>query len=237
MAPRKKIPQMSDNIAELLGIPQKRPATQDEKDKLTAEFNAFIEYYWNQMNRAPSMERLKTEFQQMSEAAIKASLKIALLKLQAKGYGILTRTYLSPEQIAVANSMCNMADRRSNKKKLDDFGISPATYANWCKDPTYANYIREQTEKLLGNSIGMVHLALIEAATQGDVSAMKLFYEITGRHTQGQQQTINVQQALVQVIESVQKHVHDPKLLQAIANDIQTTGGVLQGELLKGGED
>jgi hypothetical protein len=40
---------------------------------------------------------------------------------------------------------------------------------------------------------------------------------------------------LVHVIEAVQKHVQDPKILQAIAADIQTaTGsitGVVQGEI------
>lgn len=201
-----------------------------------ANFNAFVEYYFNQVGKLPSIVRLKGEFPKVSEAKLKTDLRIAGLKLEAKGYGLSNREYLSPEQLAVANSMLNLADRRSNRKKLDDFGISAAVYANWKKDPIYNAYLRQRSESMLGDAVSDVHLALIEAASNGDVSAMKLFYEITGRHTAGSQQDVNVKTMLVTVIESVQKHVQDPALLQAIAADLQSaSGGAIQGELMKGG--
>lgn len=234
MAARKP-PRMGDNIYELLGVSQKKPVTQEEIDEHTREFNAFIEHYWNQLNKPPSMDRMRAEYPKIPEAQLKASLKVALIKLEAKGYNVLAKTYLSPEQMAVVNSLLNLADKRSNSKKLEACGVSPATFANWKKDPIFLNYWRERAESLLGNSIGDVHIALIEAATAGDVGAIKLFYEITGRHVPGQQQAINVQATLVRAIEAIQKHVTDPAVLLAIANEIQDSN-LVRGELIRGGE-
>jgi hypothetical protein len=201
----------------------------------TADFNAFVEHFFNQMGKLPSQERIRLEFPKMPARDVKTNISIAAVKLTAKGYNVTRREYLSPEQIAVANSLMNLEDKRSRSKKLQDFGVSTATFGNWKKDPAFNAYLRERGEALLGNSIGEVHLALIDAASSGDVSAMKLFYEITGRHTPGSRQDINVQAMLVQVIEAVQKHVSDPKILQAIATEIQeNTGGmIIRGELEK----
>src|SRR3569623_780779 len=231
----RKAPRKVVNIQELLGIVPKRPATQEEISEHTANFNAFIEYYWNQLNKPPSMDRLKAEYPKIPEAQLKASLKVALIKMEAKGYNVLAKSYLSAEQMAVVNSLLNLADKRSNTKKLQACGVAPATLANWKKDPVFLNYWRERAETLLGNSIGDVHLALIESATAGDVSAIKLFYEITGRHTPGQQQAVNVQATLIRAIEAIQKHVTDPKILLAIANEIQDAG-IIKGELMRGGD-
>lgn len=217
-----------------MGEVEARPERELKRAKVVADFNAFVEHFFNQMEKLPSIERLKVEFPTIPARQLKTDLQIATAKLTAKGYNISRRSFLSPEQLAVANSILNLQDQRSVSKKLADFGVSAATYGNWKKDPSFNAYLRERSEALLGNSIGEVHLALIDAARNGDVSAMKLFYEITGRHTPGSRQDINVQSMLVLVIEAVQKHVTDPKVLQAIASEIQdATGGtaVIQGEL------
>lgn len=227
--PAQRVPKIGDGMNER-GLLAVRKLSIEER---VADFNAFIEHYFNQVGKLPSMVRLKAEFPKAGEAKLKADLRIAAVMLEAKGYGIAQRQYLSPEQIAVANSMLNLADRRSNTKKLNDFGISSAVYANWKKDPAYINYIRQRSEAMLGEAVPDVHLALIESATNGDIAAIKLFYEITGRHTPGSQQNVNVQSVLLSVIESVQRHVKDPVVLQAIAGDLQIETGerTISGEL------
>lgn len=212
--------------------------TPDElRAKDAAELNAFVEFYFNQMDTLPSLDRLKVEFPRIPKTDLKSRLQIAAVKLNAKGYNLSNREWLTPEQLAVANSILNLADKRSLTKKLQDFGVSAATFGNWKKNPSFNAYLRERSEDALGAAISDVHLALIDAATNGDISAIKLFYEITGRHTPGSRQDVNVQAMLVHVIEAVQKHVSDPKILQAIASDIQqATGsitGVVQGEIEK----
>lgn len=211
-----------------------QPKTREEKKiAATADFNGFIETYVNRMGKLPSVALVKTEFPEVTLNRIEADLKIAAIKLNAKGYQLQNKDYLSPEQLAVANSILNLADKRSITKKLQDFSVSPAKYGNWKKDPSFNAYLRERSEQLLGDSIADVHLALIDAATSGDIQAIKLVYDITGRHTQNSKQEVNVQMMLVGVIEAVQQHVRDPELLKAIANSIQETTGssVIKGEI------
>jgi len=119
--------------------------------------------------------------------------------------------------------LLNLDDRRSQKKKMDDLQVSPAMFANWKKNPAFNDYMRERSEELLSGGVTGAHLALVETAATGDVSAIKLLYEITGRHTSGSQQIENVKVMLTRVIEAVQRHVKDPAILQAIANEIQLT--------------
>lgn len=193
-------------------------------EKLASEINAFVEYYWNRMEDAPGMERLRSEFPRVETKALEKQLKLALQRMQLKGYGIQTRNYLSPEQLALANSLLNLSDRRSAKKKMDDLKVSPAVFANWQKDPTFNEYLRERSESVLGNGVSTAHLALVDSAASGDIQAIKLLYEITGRHSPGSQQIVNVKSMLIRVIEAVQKHVNDPQVLQAIAGELQGLG-------------
>jgi hypothetical protein len=211
-----------------------KPATAlERKEERTADFNAFMEGFFSQMGKLPSLDRLKVEFPERTVKQLEADIKIAAIKLHAKGYNVAQREYLSAEQLAVANALLNLSDRRSRTKKLQDFGVSPAVFNNWKRDPVFNAYLREQSEKILPDSISEVHLALVDSATAGDIQAIKLFYEITGRHTPNSQQTVNVQMMLVHVIEAVQRHVHDPEILRQIASEIQeASGGVIQGELV-----
>jgi hypothetical protein len=212
------------------------PKTRAEKEKkLAADFNAYIETYYNQTGELPSMERLKLDFPEKTARALTEDFKAAAVKLETKGYGITKKDYLTPEQLAVANSILNLADKRSITKKLQDFSVSPAKYANWKKNPIFNGYLRERSEALLGDSVSDVHLALIDSASSGDIQAIKLFYEITGRHTQHSQQNVNVQVMLTGVIEAVAKYVKDPEVLQKIAGEIQEASqGVLSGNVIKG---
>jgi hypothetical protein len=233
MAPRRRTTGLSleEAVAHSLA-----PISREDRAKQdAANFSGFIETYYNQMESFPSLERLKNEFPERTEKSIREDVLLAAAKLEAKGHAITKRDYLTPEQLAVANSIMNLADKRSITKKLQDFGVSPAKYANWKKNPVFNGYLRDRTESQLGESVPDVHLALIDAATSGDLQAIKLFYEITGRHTQNSQQNVNVQVMLTGVIEAVAEFVHDPVILQQIAARIQEntslSGNVIKGEL------
>lgn len=231
MAARRSGLSLEEAIAQSL-LPVKR---EEKAKQLTADFNGFIETYYNQMESFPSLERLKNEFPEKSEKTIKDDVLAAAARLETKGYGITKRDYLTPEQLAVANSIMNLADKRSITKKLQDFGVSAAKYANWKKNPVFNGYLRERTEAQLGESVPDVHLALIDAATSGEIQAIKLFYEITGRHNQNSQQNVNVQVMLTTVLEAVAEFVRDPEILQKIAARIQETSqGALNGSIVKG---
>jgi hypothetical protein len=221
------------NDLDQLVLSSLRPKTREEK-KVAAleEFNGFVETYLNNEGKLPSVARIANEFPEKTQRQAAEDLKVAAIRLEAKGYPIQKKDYLTPEQLAVANSILNLADKRSLTKKLQDFGVSPAKFGNWRKNESFNNYLRERSERILNDSISDVNMALIQAAQSGDMQAIKLFYEITGRHTQSSKQEVNVQMMLVGVIEAVQKYVTDPTILQAIAAEIQdSTAQTIKGEL------
>lgn len=132
---------------------------------------------------------------------------------------------LTEEQLTVANTMLDLNDNRSRRKKLSELGISTAKYASWERDPTYQAYLRSRSESLLGDSQSDAHLALVDRVRSGDMSAIKYFNELTGRHVpvgaRASEGVFDTKMVLIKVVEIMQIHLsNQPEVLQAIANDL-----------------
>lgn len=132
------------------------------------------------------------------------------------GEGLLTA-----EQIATVRVLFDLKDTRSHKKKLADLGINTQTYSGWLKDPAFQHYMRQVGENLLGDNMHEAHAALVDSVSRGDVSALKLYYEMTGRWSSKSTSEIPIDFILMKVLEAIQKHVSDPATLEAIANDLE----------------
>ena len=131
-----------------------------------------------------------------------------------------SRDALTPEQIACAQVVLDFSDARPIKKKLTDLGISTQKYNNYLRMPAFQDYLKQRAELLLGDTMHVAHTALLQKVEKGDVNAIKLYYEVTGRHTPSQPNQINVDTVLITVLEAIQRHVKDPLILRAIANEI-----------------
>lgn len=141
---------------------------------------------------------------------------------------------LTEEQMMVAQVMLDIHDKRSRLKKLTELGISTATYNAWLRQPAYRRFALARAEDLLVGNQAVAHLSLINRVEQGDLGAIKYFNALTGRFREAAQAAVqvNVNQAspqtlLIEVVEIIQRHVKDPAVLDAIANDILalTQGG------------
>jgi hypothetical protein len=121
----------------------------------------------------------------------------------------------------------NLSDTRSERKKLSDLGISARTWEGWKRDPVVMEYMRERSEQILGAAIPEAHLALVDKVRAGDMSALKFYYEMTGRYT-GQNNGLDPKVLLSKVFDIIAKHVTEPQILQAIASDFQLLAGVDQ---------
>jgi hypothetical protein len=129
---------------------------------------------------------------------------------------------LSDIQIATVSTILNPADKRSVTAKLEALGVSPGTYANWKKSKVFMDYMNSQGESLFGEFMPDMHNSLIGQATKGNVQAIKFAYEVSGRYRPKQgEETANVRMIIIKLIEIIQRHVNDPMVLQAIANDVQ----------------
>lgn len=136
---------------------------------------------------------------------------------------------LTEQQLAVANTLLDFADNRSQKKKLADLGVSSQTYQGWLRDPGYQAYVTQRAENLLPDITSEAHLALVDNVRRGDIQSIKLYYEMTGRWSSKTVGELNVEFLLMKILEVIQKHVTDPATLEAIGGELSMLAPVAPG--------
>lgn len=133
------------------------------------------------------------------------------------------QTRLTDKQLAVAMTLLNVADNRSLTTKLESLGVKSTTYHGWTKSKVFMDFMNQQAEEMFGSAMPMAHKALINKVMAGDVRAMKLYYEMTGRwNGQQSQETANVKMIIIRLIEIMQKYISDPIILKAIAEEMKS---------------
>lgn len=139
---------------------------------------------------------------------------------------------LTPIQLLAANSLLDLTDTRTNKKKLQDLGITTAKYNAWLKDPVFKDYLSARAKQLIGDNEHEVDLALLDRVRSGDMKAISYYNEFTGRYTPASSRqtpnangNIDVQVILVRVIEIINEEVQDPKEILAISNRLRSLIG------------
>lgn len=146
---------------------------------------------------------------------------------------------LTPKQLLVANSILDLTDTRSEKKKLQDLEVSTGTYQSWLKDPVFSNYLRTRAESMLGDHQHDAHLALIDEAKSGNIRAIQYLNEINGRflsqagkNGNAESAVINLQNMIVRIVEIVQDEVDDPQTQLRISEKL---AALTQGNILANG--
>lgn len=127
---------------------------------------------------------------------------------------------LSEEQLTAANVVFDLTDSRSRKKKLTDLGIPSQKWEAWLRDPGFQNYLRVRAENLLGDNQHEAHLALLDRVKSGDTNAIKYYNELTGYYVPQKQGEVDVVALVMRILEVVQKHVNDPVVQTAIAEEL-----------------
>lgn len=125
----------------------------------------------------------------------------------------------SRQQIAVA-AILNLADRRSDEKKLRDLGISTEEWSNWIQNNSFAEYLRRRSETLINNSMHDAHIGLLRGIRAGNTKSISLYYEMTGRYNPQGDENVNLRMFVSRVLEAIQKHVRDPETLNSIALEL-----------------
>lgn len=151
----------------------------------------------------------------------------------------VTRSKLTPIQLIVANTMLDLADTRSVKKKLQDLGVNTATYQMWLRDADFSNYMKERAEGLIGDVQHEAHLSLIDKIQAGDLNAIKYYNEMTGRYiqqttaNQGSTGSHDLEMMIVRIIEIIIDEVDDPQVASRISDRLKglVTGAQVAGML------
>jgi hypothetical protein len=139
--------------------------------------------------------------------------------------GLKKREILSPEQLAVANMVLNLQDKRSLREKLETASVSPQKYQAWRRDPIFMGYIKQRAEAMFTDGYDIAYMNVLKNMEGGDLNASKFFFEMTGVYNPKVTVDLNVDSVMVRVIEIIQRHVKDPDTIEAIAWEIEELGG------------
>lgn len=198
----------------------------DELTELQRQLLSYCEQQWMLHGRLPTPQVLCTKFK-LKPSTLNEWLGSEIFKqnFEARGIPTIHANELTSSQVTVINAMLNLSDTRSERKKLSDLGISARVWEGWKRDPVVMEYMRERSEQILAGAIPEAHLALVDKVRAGDITALKFYYEMTGRYT-GQAGGLDPRAMLTKVFDIIAKHVTDPGVLQAIALDFQLLAGV-----------
>lgn len=151
-----------------------------------------------------------------------------LKSMEVRGIDVkLKYGQLSAKQMAAVSVMMSYIDRRSDEKKLRDLGLSTKEWAAWLQDETFARYLNNYSERLITNSVHEAHLGLIRSMRSGNTASIKLYYELTGRHTEAATNVVDPKLLIYKIIEIIQKYVKEPDTLSKLSTEMLALSGVV----------
>jgi hypothetical protein len=104
--------------------------------------------------------------------------------VEAKKDAGQSRTKWQPDarQRRIVELLINPDDKRTKLQKLEEVGVRKSTFYDWMKDSRFLDYLNSQRDKYTDSEIAEVWKALVTKAKRGDISAIKLFFEMKGMY-------------------------------------------------------
>jgi len=136
--------------------------------------------------------------------------------LELRGITLDPTDSLTDVQAMVLMKLTDPSDRRTERAKLRDLGVSWPRYQGWLKNPVFVKEKRRRTEETFADVQDAALIKLRGNVEAGDQRAIEFALEVTGRYNR---QQIAVQDARVVVqtiVEAVISEVKDPAIRDAI---------------------
>lgn len=190
----------------------------------------WFESYWHLNKRYPSDADIAQQFgwDQLRIGYLNShKFWLACLKrrgITAPNASLLNRWELTERQVAAVAIITNFHDKRSPVARLSEIGVTEQELQGWYSNQKFLNYLNARSEDALANVASTANIELARLITKGNFQAIKFYFEITGKAQSPE--AINLQRSAQVLIEAVQKHVKDPAVLQAIAEEVQTVRGL-----------
>lgn len=188
----------------------------------------YVEEHWLRKGEFPALSKIAKDMV-LDQVKVVEALSSPLLQKSLDARGIPWMEVddrLTPIQVATINLILNVSDKRSTPVKLKSLGVNPSTYKGWRRQKQFMLVMREQGERLFGETMPEVHKALMDKALEGDPTSLKLYYAMAGRWDDKKSvESMNIRFVMVKLLEVIQTHVRDPEALQAIAADFEALLG------------
>lgn len=185
----------------------------------------WFELFWHNKKRYPSDSEIMGHFKFTAEQVELLNMAPFWRKCcEERGIRLPDQQTLSALQVAAISLLTNFSDRRSIPAKMAAIGVSPEQLDGWYKDREFQQELSVRTDEVLEVSFPEVQAALIKQVQKGNFSAIKFYYEMTGRATTPEQ--IDLKRSMQILVEAVQKHVQDPAILEKIGQEVRALSAV-----------
>lgn len=160
----------------------------------------------------------------MTKATVKKWLASPEFQHILKSKGIInssTEGVLTAPQMYLANAILNLADKRSEREKCLEAGVTVQQLAAWRRDPSFIDYVQRRAKAMFENSDDVAYLAVMKNMQGGSLEATKFYFEMTGKWQPSVRHDVNIDSLAVRLIEIIAIHVTDADKLEAIAADFE----------------
>lgn len=187
--------------------------------KFVKKILPWVETFWHSNKRYPTDSELAQKFGLTTEQlTMLHGSKYYKQCLRSRGIS-LRPDDLSPKQVAAITLITNFSDTRPSPVKMASIGVTEEELNGWYSNPEFKRELAARADDILENVFPEAQAQLARQIKKGNFPALKFYYEITGRAQSPE--VVNIKMAMNRLIEAVQKHISDPVVLQAIANDMQ----------------
>lgn len=191
------------------------------KDILSGSYMYFMKY-----KMVPDAEELhKTYCPQYKVSDLKKVLTSPQYRyaMMVRGIDMESENGLTAFQEAAISIMATPSGKPF-ETKLRMAGVAPSTWRAWLRNPKFREVWDDIGGSVLKDHENDMLVALVGQANNGDVSAIKYAFEVSGKYSPNRQQNIDATLFVAQVLEIIQEEVKDIETLQRIAARMQMMG-------------
>jgi Helix-turn-helix of insertion element transposase len=86
------------------------------------------------------------------------------------------------EQARMAQILADPSEQGTITEKCEKAGVSRSTFYRWMRDPNFVEYVNSLIDEYTDAELARVWAALTRKAIEGDIQAIKLFFEMKGKY-------------------------------------------------------
>lgn len=111
-------------------------------------------------------------------------------------------------------------DKRPIRVKLKDLGVTTTDYNNWLKEERFHTLLKRELDARFKNVDIDAQLGLARLVLDGDLNAIKYYYEFTGKYRPSTETNVNITIVLAKLMDVLVRHL-DSEVLDTIATEIE----------------
>lgn len=192
------------------------------------ELAAFVELLYWRNGTVPTVAELNSAFDlRLTARQLDAYLsqpKIKQYLINKRGVPLNARARLTAKQLDWIRVATDASDVRPVALKMKDLNVTRSDLTKWQSDKFFQQVMYEQGTRSFQNARFGVLRSLAVEAMNGNVTAQKIYLEMTGDYNATQKVDINVthemRQTINVVLDILQRHC-SPEVIEAVAVEIE----------------